>query len=81
MRKRRKNWNASPAEFCFYQLYDKLYRSDILKFAYRLSRSKKGKSGIDGITFEKVEPEGAEAWLGKLTQELQQKTCKADPLR
>ena len=67
-------------EFCFYQFYDKLYRCDILEFAYRLSRSKKGKSGIDGVTFEKIESEGAKAWLGKLTQELQQKTYKADPL-
>lgn len=68
-------------EFCFYQLHDKLFRFDILEFAYRLSRSKKGKSGIDGVTFEKIESEGAEAWLGKLTQELQQRTYKADPLR
>jgi len=68
-------------EFRFYQLYDKLYRSDVLEFAYRHSRSKKGQSGIDGITFEKIESEGIEAWLGKLTQELKQKTYKADPLR
>ena len=68
-------------EFRFYQLYDKFYRNDVLEFAYRLSRSKKGKSGIDGITFEKIESEGVEEWLGKLTQELQQKTYKADPLR
>ena len=68
-------------EFRFYQLYDKIYRKDVLEFAYKLSRSKKGKSGIDGITFEKIESEGAEAWLGKLMQELQQKTYKADPLR
>ena len=68
-------------EFRFYQLYDKLYRSDVLEFAYRLSRSNKGKSGIDGITFEQIESEGSEKWLGKLMQELQQKTYKADPLR
>lgn len=68
-------------EFRFYQLYDKIYRSDVLEFAYRLSRSKKGKSGIDGITFEKIESEGVGMWLGKLTQELQQRTYKADPLR
>ena len=68
-------------EFRFYQLYDKLYRNDVLEFAYRLSRSKKGKPGIDGKTFDQIESEGVEAWLGKLTQELQQKTYKADPLR
>ena len=55
-------------EFRFYQLYDKLYRSDVLEFAYRLSRSNKGKSGIDGITFEQIESEGSEKWLGKSEQ-------------
>lgn len=68
-------------EFRFYQLYDKLYRSDVLEFAYRVSRSKKGAAGIDGMTFEQIDSEGLERWLGKLTQELKQKTYKADPLK
>jgi len=68
-------------EFRFYQLYDKLYRDDVLEFAYRVSRSKKGVAGIDGMTFEQIESEGVERWLGELTQELKQKTYKADPLK
>ena len=68
-------------EFRFYQLYDKLYRGDVLEFAYRVSRSKKGAAGIDGMTFEQIEVEGVERWLGKLTQELKQKTYKAGPLK
>ena len=68
-------------EFRFYQLYDKLYREDILEFAYRCSRSKKGGSGIDGVSFEQIESEGSEAWLGKVMQELKQKTYKAEPLK
>ncbi len=68
-------------EFRFYQLYDKLYRGDVLEFAYRVSRSKKGVAGIDGVTFEQIEIEGVERWLGELTQELKQKTYKADPLK
>ncbi len=68
-------------QFRFYQLYDKFYRRDVLEFAYRLSRSKKGKPGIDRTTFDQIESEGVEQWLGKLTQELQQKKYKADPLR
>ena len=68
-------------EFRFYLLYDKLYRSDVMEFAYRVSRSKKGAAGIDGATFEQIESEGVERWLGELTQELKQKTYKADPLK
>ena len=68
-------------EFRFYQLYDKLYREDILEFAYRCSRSKKGGSGIDGVSFEQIESESSEAWLGKVMQELKQKTYKAEPLK
>ena len=68
-------------EYRFYQLYDKLYRSDVLEFAYRVSRSKKGGAGIDGMTFEQIDSDGVERWLGELTQELKQKTYKADPLK
>lgn len=68
-------------EFRFYQLYDKLYRSDVLEFAYRVSRSNKGGAGIDGTTFEQIDSDGVERWLGELTQELKQKTYKADALK
>jgi len=65
----------------FHQLHDKLYRADILEFAYRLCRSNKGAPGVDGMTFEQIESSGLERWLGEVTDELRQKTYQADPVR
>lgn len=56
--------------FRFYQLYDKIYRADILEFAYRQCRSNKGAPRVDKVTFEQIESEGREQWLGKLAEEL-----------
>jgi hypothetical protein len=54
-------------QFRFHQLYDKVYREDILLHAYRLCRSKGGAAGVDGEDFAAIESYGLECWLGKLT--------------
>jgi group II intron reverse transcriptase/maturase len=71
----------AEAEFRFYQLYDKIYRADILMYAYRLCRANGGAAGVDGQTFAQIESQGREVWLGELTEDLRKKTYQADPVR
>ena len=55
-------------DYRFYLLYDKVYRADILEFAYRLSEAKGGSPGVDGQTFADIEAYGAQRWLGELAE-------------
>jgi RNA-directed DNA polymerase len=54
----------------FYLLYDKVYRGDILRHAYRLAKANKGTSGVDELTFERIEERegGAEQYLDQIAE-------------
>src|SRR5271166_6275238 len=59
---------AEPA-FRFYVLYDKIYRTDILRHAYALARANAGAAGVDEETFAQIEASGLERWLAGLRRE------------
>ena len=71
---------GSPT-YRFYALYDKVYRPDVLAFAYDCCKSNKGAAGVDGQTFEDIEDYGVERWLGELTLELKGKTYRPAAVR
>ena len=65
----------------FHALYDKVYRADILEYAYSCCRANKGAAGVDQQTFADIESYGLEKWLGELTQELRNKTYQTSAVR
>lgn len=71
---------AEPG-YRFYALYDKLYREDILAYAYAQCRSNRGAPGVDGQDFKDVEAYGAQRWLGELALELRKETYQPAPIR
>jgi RNA-directed DNA polymerase len=65
----------------FHSLYDKLYRWDVLCFAYLRCRANKGAAGVDGQTFEDIDEYGMEKWLDELAKELRDKTYQPQPVK
>src|SRR5213595_4352708 len=71
---------GSP-NFRFYALYDKVYREDVMAFAYECCKANRGAAGVDGQTFEDIEEYGVKKWLDELTQELKSRTYRPQPVR
>jgi RNA-directed DNA polymerase len=68
-------------DYRFYALYDKVYREDILLYAYRSCKANGGAAGVDGQTFEDIESYGRDQWLGELAEAVRSKSYRADPIR
>jgi len=84
IRKLQKALHAKAKEvpdYRFYLLYDKIYRADILQFAYRCCRQNGGAAGVDGQKFENIESCGIERWLGELAEELRNKSYQPKAVR
>ncbi len=65
----------------FYLLYDKIYRPDVLEYAYRSCKANKGAAGVDGERFEDIEAYGVERWLGELAQGLKKKDYRPEAVK
>src|SRR4051794_41974836 len=65
----------------FHALYDKVYRRDILAFAYQCCKANGGAAGVDGQTFEGIEEYGVQRWLDELAEELRSRIYQPDPVR
>ncbi len=68
-------------EYRFYQLYDKVYREDVMWCAWAQSRGNDGAPGVDGISFRDIEEIGVGKWLKELGKELHDKTYKPQPVK
>jgi RNA-directed DNA polymerase len=68
-------------DFRFYALYDKVYRKDVLTFAYECCKANGGAAGVDNQTFEDIEVYGVERWLDELMRELRSQTYRPLPVR
>jgi RNA-directed DNA polymerase len=65
----------------FYLLYDKVYREDILAFAYEQAKANGGAEGVDGVTFDDIDSKGVWAFLAELREELKTETYRPKPVR
>ena len=71
----------------FHQLYDKVYRYDILNHAFWRcvnncrKLAAKGAAGVDGQTFEAIFEYGYERWLCELVEQLRKKGYQPEAVR
>lgn len=71
---------GSPG-YRFYALYDKVYRKDILLFAYDCCRANGGAAGVDGESFKDIASYGETKWLGELAEDLREEKYHPQAVR
>jgi RNA-directed DNA polymerase len=65
----------------FHALYDRIWRSDVLREAWRRVRANKGAAGVDAVTLAEVEEYGVERMLGELQRALREGRYRPAPVR
>src|SRR5262249_13423540 len=62
-------------------LYVHVCKPETLREAYRIAKANDGAPGVDGVTFEAIEAEGLDVFLGQLREELLERTYRPKRLR
>jgi RNA-directed DNA polymerase len=77
----RKLWAAAKRspDRRFHALYDRIWRGDVLREAWKRVRKNKGAAGVDGLTLAAVEEYGAERLLAELQRDLREGTYRPSP--
>jgi RNA-directed DNA polymerase len=57
----------------FWGLYGHVCKRDTLRAAYDLAKQNDGAPGVDGVTFDAIEADGVDGFLGQLREELVQR--------
>src|SRR3954451_17138395 len=65
----------------FHALYDRIWRSDVLREAWRRVRRNRGAAGVDAVTLAEVEEYGVERMLGELQCALREGRYRPSPVR
>lgn len=65
----------------FHALYDRIWRSDVLREAWRRVRRNRGAAGVDAVTLAEVEEYGVERLLGELQSALRRGSYRPAPVR
>ena len=65
----------------FHALYDKVYRKDIMRRAWREVKANAGAAGVDRQTISDIEQHGVEAFLNGIAADLRQGKYRPQPVR
>jgi RNA-directed DNA polymerase len=65
----------------FWGLYVHVCKTETLREAYEMAKKNDGAPGVDGVTFEAIEAQGADALLEQIRDELIGRTYKPLPAR
>src|SRR5262249_46140149 len=65
----------------FHALYDKVWRDDLLAYAYACCRANGGAPGVDGETFARIEADGVDRWLSTVREEVRSERYNPRPVK